>query len=237
MADHSQLASFRPPSANHRTSRTDNKFTLHLPPTSRRQVAGDHSAADAGTLDDGVVAGDEEEEEEEEEKVDDRCPDCGQRTVRKCLIHADVALVLCVDKSVRITAHSALAVDIESMLTNRQSAGIRSRQTTSETRSCVSRPARSSRPPDGECWMPALASTPPRKLPRPGNWMTTMPRQIQGRRKMPDADRHTPLFPTWRCPSCGIRFLIKLDISHCRATIKLLLPAAAAISAAAVDPA
>ncbi|KAJ8101739.1 hypothetical protein POJ06DRAFT_236409 [Lipomyces tetrasporus] len=89
MADHSQPASFRPASTNH-TSDTDNNFTLHLPPTSRS--AGDCSAVDAGDCDDELVA-------EKEKEVEDQCPDCGQRTVRKCLIHADVALVLCVDKS------------------------------------------------------------------------------------------------------------------------------------------
>ncbi|KAK9365399.1 hypothetical protein V1509DRAFT_642739 [Lipomyces kononenkoae] len=101
MADHRQPASFRQEQGSVVQQEIETGFTLHLPPTSRPPVtdALENSTDRAGKDDD-----DEEEEDAsssscKEANPEDQCPDCGQRTLRKCLIQEEFALILCVDKS------------------------------------------------------------------------------------------------------------------------------------------
>ncbi|KAK9236963.1 hypothetical protein V1525DRAFT_389015 [Lipomyces kononenkoae] len=98
MADHRLPASFRQaPVAQQEKIGTG--FTLHLPPTSRSPMSDlveEESTDTDRAADDEITSPSSCKSTDKSQQC---CPDCGQRTLRKCLIHDEFALVLCVDKS------------------------------------------------------------------------------------------------------------------------------------------
>ncbi|KAK9361377.1 hypothetical protein V1504DRAFT_432957 [Lipomyces starkeyi] len=92
MADHRHPASFRPAPVSPKIHTTG--FTLHLPPTTRPPVADLVESADSPYWHEQV-----QDDKEQELTGEKPCPDCGQLTLRKCLIHENFALILCVDKT------------------------------------------------------------------------------------------------------------------------------------------
>ncbi|KAK9387470.1 hypothetical protein V1515DRAFT_586258 [Lipomyces mesembrius] len=92
MADHRHLASFYSVPVS---PKIDTGFTLHLPPTTRSPVRDLVVESADGPSWHGQVRDDKEQLLTGEKP----CPDCGQLTLRKCLIHENFALVLCVDKA------------------------------------------------------------------------------------------------------------------------------------------
>ncbi|KAK9375554.1 uncharacterized protein V1513DRAFT_463689 [Lipomyces chichibuensis] len=92
MADHRQPASFRPAPVSPKTHTIG--FTLHLPPTTRPSVDDLVESVDSP-----AVQVQDDKDQELPGKNTCLCPDCGQLTLRKCLIHENFALILCVDKT------------------------------------------------------------------------------------------------------------------------------------------
>ncbi|KAK9494132.1 hypothetical protein V1508DRAFT_460729 [Lipomyces doorenjongii] len=91
MADHRHPASFRSTPVS---PKIDTGFTLHLPPTTRPLVGDLVESADCPSWHAQV-----QDDNQQQLTGEKPCPDCGQLTLRKCLIHENFAIILCVDKA------------------------------------------------------------------------------------------------------------------------------------------